>query len=300
MKQGQASATAKVIAASTVLLASQTQTQHLVPPQAAQLCREFLSQSATDHLLRWSAVNPVTRLLWLSIERLTHPGIMGHYWLRKRWIEQRCHAAIASGVQRVVIIGAGFDTLALRLASQYPHVQWVEIDHPNTQAAKRTALLNTASHPAQASIQFFAVDLSQHPLPVALRQCPAPTLVIIEGVLMYLKSDTVKDLLGSQIKSLSLQPIHLIFSSMVRWPDGRTGFRPASWWVDFWLAWREEKFQWSLPPDAVADWLQSCGYSVVSHAHPPFDYCDKNMEIKNLLQGEQLIEAIAHKTNIQP
>ena len=109
MKQQQASSTAKVIAASTVLLAHSPQTAALVAPGAVQLCDAFLSTSAGDRLLCASARHRITRPLWRALERWTHPGITRHYWHRKSWIEQSCRLAIAEGVRRVVIVGASSD-----------------------------------------------------------------------------------------------------------------------------------------------------------------------------------------------
>ena len=33
------------------------------------------------------------------------------------------------GAKQVVILGAGFDTLALRLSEQFPSVKFIEVDH---------------------------------------------------------------------------------------------------------------------------------------------------------------------------
>jgi hypothetical protein len=89
MKPGHASATAKLIAAATLLLArdehaSAASPAHaaLVPPQAARLCRALLSGSTGDRLLRASAEHGATRWLWRALERATLPGIVRHYALR--------------------------------------------------------------------------------------------------------------------------------------------------------------------------------------------------------------------------
>jgi O-methyltransferase involved in polyketide biosynthesis len=51
---------------------------------------------------------------------VTHPGIVRHWMLRKRWIESRVRARIAAGASQVVVLGAGLDTLGVRLASELP------------------------------------------------------------------------------------------------------------------------------------------------------------------------------------
>lgn len=114
----------------TILLASEERTADLVPPQAAKLCDVFLSTSRADRALAASARQPVTRSLWQGLERLVLPGIMAHYWHRKRWIEQWCRRGIADGCTRIVVLGAGFDTLGCRLAQEFSGLQVIEIDHP--------------------------------------------------------------------------------------------------------------------------------------------------------------------------
>ena len=54
------------------------------------------------------------------MERATHPGIVRHWMLRKKWIELRVRAAIADGADQVVVLGAGFDTLGVRMAVERP------------------------------------------------------------------------------------------------------------------------------------------------------------------------------------
>jgi methyltransferase (TIGR00027 family) len=291
VKAGQASTTAKVIAASTLLLASDPAEQVLVPPGAALLCRQFLATTWTDRCLSASATNPWTRGLWRGLERLTHPGIMRHYLLRKRWIETRCRDALQQGVRRVIVIGAGLDTLALRMAPLWPQVAWVEIDHPATQAFKCQGLAR-AGVDVPENLTLCPVDLSVAPLPAGLMADSRPTLVVLEGVLMYLDEVAVTTLLRDQIRALSPVPVRVIFSHMVRWPEGRAGFRPSSRWVDRWLAWRSEPFRWTLAPQALAPWLKTLGYALRQQAEPPFshgpDAPDAGLKGENLVMCETL------------
>lgn len=286
MKAGQASATARVIAASTVLLASRPGDEDLVPAGAAELSREFLATSWTDRCLSRSVRSPWTRWIWRGLERLTHPGIMRHYLLRKRWIEEQCLAAILEGVRRVIVIGAGLDTLAMRLAPGHPEVAWVEIDHPATQAHKRRGLAQ-ARRGLPANLTLLGIDLAHEPLPPGLKADPRSTLVIIEGVLMYLPEPEVEALLRDQVRGLSSASVRLIFSHMVRWPEGPAGFRPNSWWIDRWLAWRGEPFRWTLPTRAVEPWLRSLGFKLLRQAEPPFS--TEAGVSKGGLKGENLV-----------
>jgi hypothetical protein len=87
---------------------------------------------------------------------------------------------------------------------------------------------------------------------------------------------------------LSTTSVGLIFSYMVRWPEGKSGFRPSSWWVDRWLSWRAEPFKWTMAPQALRPWLQALGYELLEDAEPPFkqDFASPS----GGLRGENLVK----------
>ena len=225
----------------------------------------MLSTNANDRLLAASAGWPPTRSLWRVLERLVQPGIMAHYWHRKRWIEECCRKALVEGSQRVVVAGAGFDTLALRLAPQFPQVEFVEIDHPATQRGKRAAIARRGNKlVASGNLSFISADFGIDPLPVSSFDDGKRTLLIMEGLLMYLAPKTVDQLFaalgrfGSQLR--------VVFSFMSQWDDGSCGFRPRSRWVERWLASREETFTWSIRCAALESYLRNFGLSIVKRA----------------------------------
>ena len=120
MRANRPSSTATLIAAATVLLARHPKLGHLVPAGAAEICARCLQGF-------WSVAPRLRWLAWAG-ERATIPGLMLHFILRKRWIEDAVRGALARGCRQVVVLGAGFDTLAARLAPQFPAVRFLEID----------------------------------------------------------------------------------------------------------------------------------------------------------------------------
>ncbi len=294
MKHDRASATARVIAAATVMLERRARDErdargeNIVPPHAADWCSALLSHTAADRWLCASARLAPTRALWRLIEHATLPGIVEHYGHRKAWIEARCRKALRDGVERVIVIGAGFDTLALRLAAEFPMVEWVEVDHPATQAAKRRALA-TLPMGRVPNIAFIAADLVRQPLPTPLIDSPRSTFVVIEGLLMYLEAARVESLLG-QLRCASRSNVRVVFSFMERGADGRAGFRPPSRMIDTWLSWRGEPFVWAVDPTTLEPWLDTLGFRLVALSRPPFD---GTWRARTRLQGESLVETVA-------
>lgn len=93
---------------------------------------------------------------------------------------------------QIVNIGAGFDSRAYRLAGG----RWFEFDEPSIIEHKNSRVpADICPNP----LQRIAVDFGAGELPVALRQCQpqADTLVVIEGVFMYLDKEQVRDLLDA-------------------------------------------------------------------------------------------------------
>jgi methyltransferase (TIGR00027 family) len=264
MKAQQASSTAKVIAASTIALHHDPQTAGLVAPGASRLCELMLNSNRGDRWLAHSAKNPITRALWRAVEALTLPGIVRHYWHRKRWIETQCRRALQEGANRVIVLGAGFDTLGLRLLAEQPALSVLEIDHPATQAAKRQAL-NEASPPITTQPHYLALDLSTQAWPDLGLSHSDDAVFIIEGVLMYLQADRVQALLNA-LRDCGAGRVRLIFSFMSQWPDGGHGFRPRSALIETWLRWRGEPFMWALPPAEMAGLLAEHGFALLALA----------------------------------
>jgi methyltransferase (TIGR00027 family) len=286
VKATQASNTARLIAASTLLLASDPRTAVQVAPGAAALCQTLLSGSPTDRWLAKSAVYPLTRALWRWLERVTLPGIMAHYWHRKRWIESRCRNAIADGFRRVVVLAAGFDTLGLRLAAESPQIEVIEIEHPATHGAKQRALAGDAMA-LSGNLHFIALDLSVDPLPATLVGDGKATLFIIEGVLMYLTPAAMGELFDA-LSRFSGGHRRVIFSFMTQWPDGSAGFRPHSWLIECWLAWRNEPFMSAFEPRAMQRFLAAHGFSVLEMALTR-EFSDLPSMNCPTLEGENLV-----------
>jgi methyltransferase (TIGR00027 family) len=109
--------------------------------------------------------------------------------LRTRYAEDALAAAAARGVRQYVIIGAGFDSFALRRPSFAQDVAVYEIDHPATQALKLERLAECGIK-APPSTYFIGADLGKEDLRGALSRSPfraeEGTFFSWLGVTMYL------------------------------------------------------------------------------------------------------------------
>ena len=133
MQHEQASRTALLIAASLVLLHHDAKYSRLVSKTSADLCAYVLEKHSSrtrlfSKTVRQCWFRPIARL----IERITIPGILLHYALRKKCIRELVRSALANGIAQVVILGAGFDPLSSELQGEFPTARFWEIDHPAT------------------------------------------------------------------------------------------------------------------------------------------------------------------------
>jgi methyltransferase (TIGR00027 family) len=113
---------------------------------------------------------------------------------RTRFFDERVLAAIGAGIRQVVILGAGYDDRALRFRT--PGVCFFELDHPATQADKgrRLAAMNVTDGPVLAAADFGRDDVGDG-LAACGHQAGQPSLVLAEGLLVYLDQPTCLRLL---------------------------------------------------------------------------------------------------------
>jgi methyltransferase (TIGR00027 family) len=78
----------------------------------------------------------VRRLVPRVMNRIV-PGFWPFEIARVRYMEDLARAEVARGVRRLVILGAGFDTRAYRLADDVKDSAVFEVDHPLTGRLKR-------------------------------------------------------------------------------------------------------------------------------------------------------------------
>jgi methyltransferase (TIGR00027 family) len=109
--------------------------------------------------------------------------------MRSRFTEDALGRAIARGVRQYVLIGAGFDSYALRRGPEVAGVTVIEIDHPATQAFKRSCITASGTV-APDGVHYIAADLAVEDLTTVLRASPLrvgePAFFSWLGVTMYL------------------------------------------------------------------------------------------------------------------
>ena len=254
MQHEHASRTAQLIAATLVLLHHDPKRSRLVSKTAVDLCAHVLEDHSSQTRLFLKIVQqtwfrPIAKL----VERITIPGILLHYALRKKCIRELVRSVLANGVPQVVVLGAGFDPLSSELQGEFPTALFWEIDHPATQRHK----VRACSEIGIERVHFVAVDLVATGLErEALIKSdfdPAKqTFWIAEGLLMYFPADVVSSLMKT-LSTLSAPGSELAFTFMEKQGDGPLRFDSQTKLVDSWLRRRGEPFLWGTTRSELAN-----------------------------------------------
>ncbi len=113
--------------------------------------------------------------------------------VRTAFFDRCVRSWIDAGISQIVLLGAGLDTRAARLAA--PGVRFFEVDHPGTQAEKIKRLAALAGYPQGAAICAacdFSSDDFVPQLVAAGFSTAAPAGLVWEGVTPYLTEDIVR------------------------------------------------------------------------------------------------------------
>lgn len=173
----------------------------------AAWCR-FVEQSEPEPL-RLFTDSVVGQLLDPAMKMMAQPGIVrdhmlsslgdgvyGLQVLRTRYFDDIVRQQLTHGVDQVVIVGAGLDTRAFRLAALGSATVY-EVDLPSTQRYKQRQLRGLT--PLAGSLHYLPVDLVSQPLLPALLGVGfdprRPALFVLEGVSQYLTGVVMNSIL---------------------------------------------------------------------------------------------------------
>lgn len=195
---------------------------HLIDHDKAKLYEMIVSQVVANYPYNFGTILfksicclPYT-LQIKFLDNVVSKGYVVHMAMRKLMIEQKIIEAIDNGTKQVVICGAGYDVLCLYLHIKYPDVIFYELDLEQTQQLK----LNTIKklNPPDSTLNDELKKIAKHYIrnfenlrfvPCNLSnnlwcQClynqgfnkNEPSIVIAEGLTMYLPEIDVKNILN--------------------------------------------------------------------------------------------------------
>jgi methyltransferase (TIGR00027 family) len=214
-------------------------------------------------------IAPLRKIL---MRRMFPPGIYEYVCARTKVMDAAFLDALEARFAQIVLLGAGFDTRALRFAERNHGTRIFELDAPGTQWPKldiyHKKILNIPAEVVFASINFDGEDICEV-LVNAGYQDQQLTLFIWEGVCMYLTAQAVDDTLafvqkhaapGSQIA------FDYIYASVLRQENRYYGERGIYKTV----AKTGEGWTFGLEDAEVEPFLARRGFEMIAH-YTPFE-----------------------------
>jgi methyltransferase (TIGR00027 family) len=212
-------------------------------------------------------IPPVRRLV---MAKLFPAGIYEYVIARTREMDAAFLEALTARFDQIVLLGAGFDTRALRFADRNRGTHIFELDVPTTQEPKRE-ILRKKKIPLPAELSFVPIDFDKEDLSAALSGAGfltgRKTLFLGEGVTMYLTAQAVDRTFAFIQQSAapgSRVVFDYIYASVLRREDRFYGEREIFETVSR----AGEGWTFGLEDGGVEPFLEKRGFRRVAHYTP--------------------------------
>jgi methyltransferase (TIGR00027 family) len=261
-KNRKPSRTALKVALTIITLAAKPEMEKILPPGIVE---------TTEKLLLSSGVVGATSVRWSRSQRMASvykafdwmlPGQFEAFAYRKAFCECQVRDGIDAGATQILVLGAGYDTMGWRLAPEFNGVNFFEIDHPATARFKDRGIKAMGQ---RDNLCLIAEDLGKRKLGDVLKtheswDQDARTVIIAEGLVMYLTPEAVRDLFR-QCTEIAGIGSRIAFTYI---PSGADGLPDAGRWTGLML-WLQkasgEPWLWSIRPEKLGSFLKATGWT---------------------------------------
>ena len=252
------SKTAALVAAARAYHLKRARPPIFVDQFAIDLCGKPWHTVVSNRLLAWFMVDILLRAL--------KPLIMAPI-VRAKFCEDRVEQAAAEGIQQYVIIGAGYDSFAMRRTDLAEKLTIFELDQTATQQEKRLRMKESGI-PEPENVRFISADLNKDDMFEVLVQsgfdASKPAIFSWFGVTYYLPLDTVKETL-LKVAENAAHGSELLFdyltkfsSTPEKWQKNQTKLADS-------VAAKGEPLITGLDPDQIEPFVRECGFVEVEN-----------------------------------
>ena len=262
MRREKPSRTAYKVALNVVTLGAKPEMDRFLPPGIVEATEKLLvaSGAAGARTVRWyrsrRMVSVYEAFDWML------PGQFEAFAHRKAFCERQARDGIGAGATQILVLGAGYDTMGWRLAPEFSGVNFFEIDHPATARLKAKGI---DAMGRRKNLCLIAEDLGKRKLVDVLKtndswDQSARTVIVAEGLLMYLPPEAVLDLF-CQCAVVAGVGSRIAFSYI---PTGADGRPDVGRWTGLML-WLQkvagEPWTWSIRPEELDLFLEKSGWT---------------------------------------
>jgi methyltransferase (TIGR00027 family) len=193
-------------------------------PVETRLFNDPLVKDLVGTPIRFLMQFAAMRRLTLQQSDAITKGIYGAQICRTRYIDDAVKAALAQGIDQIVILGAGLDTRPYRLQG-IEHVKVYEVDLPAVQADKKRKIEQHFGR-LPGHVTFVPIDFDTQTLETVLADTMVDrsrlALYIWEGVTQYISEDGVRqtlDFVGKSAPGSSIVFTYVLKSIIERRSD---------------------------------------------------------------------------------
>ena len=262
MQKDKPSRTAYKVALNVVTLGAKPGMDRILPPGIVEATEKLLVASGAvgSRTLQWSRSKHMVSVYeafdWML------PGQFEAFAHRKAFCERQVREGIGQNASQILVLGAGYDTLEWRLAPEFPGVNFFEIDHPATSRFKARGIEAMGQ---RDNLYLIAEDLGERKLEDVVKtnelwDQSARTVIVAEGLVMYLPPEAVGDLF-CQCAVIAGDGSRIAFSYI---PSGADGRPDAGRWTGLML-WLQkvvgEPWIWSIRPEELGLFLKKTGWT---------------------------------------
>jgi methyltransferase (TIGR00027 family) len=261
MREDRPSSTARKVALNVISLSAKPGMEEVLPSGIVDATADLL---VTSGVVGGTAVRCARSRAAAAVYEAFDwmmPGQFEAFGHRKRFCDDQVREGIDNGATQVLVLGAGYDTLGWRLAPELSQVGFFEIDHPATARLKAKGI--EAMGP-RSNLYLIQEDLGRRRLVDVLGahrswDPGARTVVVAEGLLMYLSPEAVGDLF-QQFAAITGPGSRVAFTYVATGTDGRPDAGPWTGMVLWLLAASGEPWLWSIRPGDLGPFLQAAGW----------------------------------------
>ncbi len=256
MIEGKPSRTARFVAVTRALGA-------LLPDEAQLADDPFGARVAGGGVARVAALARQAPRLRPLLRMAAAPMLpmIAYMQVRTRLIDDVVRRFVGAGGAQLVLLGAGFDARAARLADVLDGARVFEVDHPATQALKRARFGDLPSTFVPWDFERDQMAGLGERLRALGHEAARPTLTIWEGVTMYLTEPAIADTVAA-VRSWSAPRSQLCLSYVDRrqLERPRLATRLVTATVRLW----GEPWRFGWDPAELPAWMGAHGFGLVS------------------------------------
>jgi methyltransferase (TIGR00027 family) len=261
MRKDRPSLSARKVALNIVILGEKPGIGGILPPGIVEATADLLvaSGAAGATVVQWCRSRKML-LVYEAFDWMM-PGQFEAFGYRKAFCERQVRDGIQSGTTQILVLGAGYDTLGWRLAPEFSGVNFFEIDHPATSRLKARGIEKMGQ---RTNLHLIPEDLAKRKLADVLKtknswDPKAETVIIAEGLLMYLSPEAVRDLF-IQCAAIAGSGSRTAFTYIGTGDDNRPDVGRWSGLIRWILKASGEPWLWSIRPEELDRFLENTGW----------------------------------------